>query len=109
MMHSMRKTGSWQTVWDDRILELATMDNDGAVTVTDLVDHEYIRISQSSISRRCSKMAEHDLLRKVGPGTYIITEEGRAYLRGEWDAEEGAYVWEVKDVSKEDIEELREE
>lgn len=88
----MRRSGSWQTVWDDRILEIAYNDEDGAVTLTDLVENNIVRISQSSISRRCQKLAEEGLLRKVGPGTYLITDEGEAYLKGEYDAEAGVYI-----------------
>lgn len=88
----MRRSGSWQTVWDDRILETAANDDDGAVSLTGLVEDEHIRISQSSISRRCKTLAEHGLLRKVGPGTYILTDEGEAYLKGEYDANEGVYL-----------------
>jgi Mn-dependent DtxR family transcriptional regulator len=88
----MRSSGDWQSVWDDRILEVAAEDEDGAVSVGDLDKHGRIRISQSSISRRCQKLAEHDLLRKIGDGVYIITEEGRAYLNEEYDAGEGVYL-----------------
>jgi Mn-dependent DtxR family transcriptional regulator len=88
----MRSSGDWQSVWDDRILEVAAEDDDGVVSVGDLDQHDRIRISQSSISRRCQKLAEHDLLRKIGDGVYIITEAGRAYLNGEYDAGEGVYL-----------------
>lgn len=88
----MRRSASWQSVWDDRILEIAINDEDGAVSVSELVDNDLVRISQSTISRRCSKLADEGLLRKISAGTYIITDEGEAYLRGEYDAEEGVYL-----------------
>lgn len=88
----MRSSGDWQSVWDDRILEVAAEDEDGVVSVGDLDKHDRIRISQSSISRRCQTLAEHSLLRKIGDGVYIITEEGEAYLNEEYDAGEGVYL-----------------
>lgn len=88
----VRRSGSWQSVWDDRILEAAASDDDGIVNVGDLADNEYIRVGQSQVSRRCKKLAEHSLLRKIGNGVYIITDEGRAYLREEYDAEAGIYL-----------------
>ena len=80
------------SVWDGRILELATQDDDGIVSVGDLDDNEYIRVTKSNISTRCSKLADHGLLRKVGHGVYAITAEGRAYLDGEYDADAEAYI-----------------
>lgn len=93
----MRKSGSWQTVWDERILELASQDEDGTVTVSDLVERDAVRISQSSISRRCHKLTDHDLFRKLGPGTFILTEKGVAYLGGEYDAEAEMFLSDMED------------
>lgn len=87
----MRRSGSWQSVWDDRILEWIR-ENDEAGTPKQLKESGLIRISQSHIARRCSTLAEHDLLRKIGNGAYVITEEGKAYLDEEYDAEEGVYL-----------------
>ena len=88
----MRRSGSWQSVWDDRILETIADDKDGIKSVGDLADNDYIRVSKSQISERCKKLDEHDLLRKVGHGVYMITKEGRAYLKEEYDAEKGVYM-----------------
>lgn len=88
----MRRSGSWQSVWDDRILEIAEEDPDGMVSVGDLKNNDYIRVSQSQISRRCKKLADEGLLRKVGHGVYLLTDEGGAYLREEYDAEAGVYI-----------------
>ena len=88
----MRRSGSWQSVWDDRILEAIADDEDGIKSVGDLGDNDYIRVSKSQISERCKKLGENDLLRKVGHGVYMITEEGKAYLDEEYDAERGVYM-----------------
>lgn len=79
----MRKSGEWMTLWDDRILEIIRDDPDKIGKVSNLAKEETIRISRSSISRRCSKLADHGLLRRVGDGVYIITERGERYLKGE--------------------------
>jgi len=71
------------TIWDDRILEVIRSDNDQVGRVGELAKHEHIRISQSSVSRRCQKLADHGLLRRVGEGVYLLTERGEMYLDGE--------------------------
>jgi hypothetical protein len=38
------------------------------------------------------KLAENGLLTHVGNGAYVITDEGKAYLDEEYDAEEGVYI-----------------
>ena len=86
----MRKSGTWMTLWDDRILEVIR--EIGAERVGNLVDHEDIRISQSQVSRRCQKLADHGLLQPLGNGVYVITDEGKAYLDEKYDAEAGAYL-----------------
>jgi Mn-dependent DtxR family transcriptional regulator len=88
----VRRSGSWQSVWDDRILEAIDSDEDGVMSVGDLDENNYIRISNSQISDRCKKLAEHGLLRKVGHGVYMITDEGEAYLREEYDVEQSRYI-----------------
>lgn len=82
------------SLWDGRILEIATQDDDGVVNVGEIGNHDHIHVSKSQVSVRCSKLAEHGLLRNVGHGVYMITEEGRAYLNGEYDADAEAYVQE---------------
>lgn len=79
----MRKSGEWMTLWDDRILEVIRSDPDKVGSVGDLADNDHIRISQPSVSRRCKKLAERGLLRKVGDGVYMLTERGEKYLNGE--------------------------
>jgi len=87
----MRRSGSWQSVWDDRILEWMR-ENEDAGTPKKLKESGLIRVSQPHISRRCRKLAENGLLREIGNGAYVITDEGEAYLDEEYDAEEGVYI-----------------
>jgi Mn-dependent DtxR family transcriptional regulator len=86
----MRHSGTWMTVWDDRILE--SIREEGAGRVGKLGEEEGIRISKPQISRRCKKLAEKGLLTPLGNGVYTLTPEGEAYLDEEYDAEAGAYM-----------------
>jgi predicted transcriptional regulator len=79
----MRKSGEWMTIWDDRILEVIREDEDNIGKVGEIAKHEHIRVSQSTVSRRCRKLAKHGLLRSIGDGVYLITERGERYLDGE--------------------------
>ena len=86
----MRQSGTWMTIWDDRILEYIR--NEGGASVGELAKSESIRVSNAHISRRCKKLADHGLLTPLGNGVYVITDEGEAYLNEEYDAEAGAYM-----------------
>ncbi len=74
------------SIWDDRILEYID-ENDGG-RVGEIGDHELFRVSNSQISRRCKRLADHGLLRPLGNGVYVITGKGKQYLAGELDAED---------------------
>ncbi len=78
------------TIWDDRILEIFR--NEGPQPVGKLSKRNEIRISQSSVSRRCQKLADHELLRPIGNGVYTITEIGESYLDEEYDAESEVHI-----------------
>lgn len=81
----MRKSASWMTIWDDRILEI--MREDGPTSPTPLSKHDYIRIGKSGVSKRLNRMREHGLIQELGNGVYSITTTGESYLDGEIDAE----------------------
>jgi len=78
------------TIWDDRILEIIREEESG--TSTKLADRDVVRVSQSTVSRRLQKLAEHGLLQPLPNGVYVITDEGKAYLDGEYDAERERYI-----------------
>lgn len=80
----MRRSADWQTIWDDRILELLA--REGPTAVGDIVDHPLIRVSKATVSRRCRKLADRGLLEAHGNGVYSVTDNGLAYLEGEYDA-----------------------
>ena len=87
----MRRSASWQSVWDDRILEWIR-ENDGTGTAAQMKKSEIIRCSRSTITRRLNKLADEGLLRDVGNGVYLMTDEAEAYLDEEYDVEEGRYI-----------------
>ncbi len=74
------------TIWDDRILEYIR-DNESA-SPSELDNTGYLRVSRSQISRRMRSLRDHGLLRHLGNGVYVITDEGEAYLDEELDADE---------------------
>lgn len=77
-----RHRGDWMVHADDTILE--TIAEEGNLTPGTI---EQMGIySRSHASDRMSTLAEAGLLEKIGPGLYRLTEEGRAYLDGEFDA-----------------------
>ncbi|MCD2202729.1 hypothetical protein [Halobacterium sp. KA-6] len=82
----MRKSADWMTLWDDRLLEWAEAHD--SVSAPDVKDTEYFKITRPHISRRLRKLADHGLLKELGNGVYVITDEGEAYLEGELNASE---------------------
>lgn len=80
----MRQSGSWMTIWDDRILEI--LRETGPMSVGELTDHNFVRVSQSQVSRRCKRLAEHGLVHAYANGVYDISDIGEQYLDGEVDA-----------------------
>lgn len=86
----MRKSASWMSVWDDRILEYLREYETG--TATKMKESGYFEVSRSQISKRLAQLSEHGLVRPLGNGVYAITDEGEAYLEEEYDAEAGMYL-----------------
>jgi len=80
------------TIWDDRILEYLLSKDGKSASVGELGDSSVVHVSGAHVSRRCRKLADNGLLLPIGNGVYQITDEGEAYLDGEYNAEEGAYV-----------------
>jgi predicted transcriptional regulator len=51
-----------------------------------------IHYTRQHIARRCRKLAEEGLLRHLGNGVYVITEDGEGYLDGELDTQNWVYL-----------------
>lgn len=71
---------------DDRILEYLSEHETG--TPKKMADSGNVRFSRSYITQRCKKLLDFGLIRHLGNGVYIITDEGQQYLDGELDAAE---------------------
>jgi len=84
----MRRSGKWMVLLDDRILELLNQEENEFMTPSEIADDDRIPYSSNHVGRRCKKLAEHGLLQSVGRGVYTITDNGRAYLKGEYSAAE---------------------
>jgi hypothetical protein len=88
----MRRSAGWMSGPDDRILEIAAEDPDGIIKVGEVTNNPYIHVGNSQVSRRCRKLAEHNLLRTIGDGVYVITDEGRGYVNEEYDVKQGVWL-----------------
>ena len=71
---------------DDRILEYLSESETG--TPKQMADSGTVRFSRSYITQRCKKLLDYGLIRHLGNGVYIISDEGQQYLDGELDAAE---------------------
>jgi len=96
----VRQSADWQVLLDDRILEVfqeeEESEGEAFFTPTELAKHPRINYSRQYVSERFRKLADHGLLQQISGNSYRMTEAGRAYLRGEYDAETGTYT---KDMS----------
>lgn len=86
----MRRSAEWMVLCDERILEFLSEHDSGAPK--QMKDSGVVRWSRPYISQRASKLAEEGLVKHLGNGVYVITEEGEAYLDEEYDAEAGRYI-----------------
>lgn len=81
----MRLSADWMVIADDRILEYLSGHETG--TPKQMADSGLVRFSRSYVTQRCKRLVDYGLLRHLGNGVYVITEEGEEYLEGELDAE----------------------
>ena len=80
----MRQPGEWmQMPTDDRILEVL----ETGLRFTPAVIAENIGKTREQVQRRVSELHDRGLVERPKRGYYEITEEGRAYLAGDLDAE----------------------
>jgi len=86
----MRYSGDWMTLADDRILEYIRENESGSPSK--IKKGGKIRYTSQHIGRRCRKLAENGLLKHLGNGVYMITDDGEAYLDGQLDTETMQYL-----------------
>jgi hypothetical protein len=82
----MRLSADWMTIADDRLLEYIAEHE--TATPTEMADSDLVRFQRVHLQRRCKKLEKYELVRQVGNGVYMLSEEGRQYLDGELDAAE---------------------
>lgn len=81
---------------DDRILEYLSEHESGSPTK--MKKEGPIRYSRVQVHRRCKKLAEKGLIKDLGNGVYIITDDGEGYLNGRLDTENWRYIDEDADA-----------
>ncbi|SEK70175.1 hypothetical protein SAMN04488691_1011114 [Haloferax larsenii] len=89
-----RFPGDFMVIWDERILEI--LRDVGTATPSDIADLEHIHVSRPHISNRLSTLAEHGLTENLGNGVYTLTETGRLYLDGRYDAQAGEEIQRIQ-------------
>lgn len=85
-MDRTRQSGKWMNIVDDRILEYLA-NEDEVASPAEIKRGAGLPWSGTHVARRCRKLDEMGFLTKVsGAGVYSISERGRDYLAGEFDA-----------------------
>lgn len=72
------------TLADERILEYLSEQSMGTPSV--IAEDDRIRYDRQYIGHRIRKLTDVGLAVRIGRGVYQITEEGEAYLTGDFDA-----------------------
>nr|WP_321163297.1 helix-turn-helix domain-containing protein [Halorubrum aidingense] len=75
---------------DDRVLEYLEEHESGSPE--EMRQKGPIHYSRQYIGRRCKKLADKGLVKHLGNGIYIITDDGEAYLGGRLDTQEWRYI-----------------
>lgn len=81
----MRHSGDWMTIVDDRVLEYIRENESGSPTA--MKRDAPIHYSREYVHKRCKRLTEEGLLKHLGNGVYVITDEGEAYLDGKLDTQ----------------------
>lgn len=81
----MRHSGDWMVLLDDRILEF--LDENEAGSPSEIKRGTTTDNSRQHFARRCRKLTEEGLLREISNATYVLTDDGRAYLDGRLDTQ----------------------
>ncbi|PSP39957.1 winged helix-turn-helix domain-containing protein [Halobacteriales archaeon SW_8_65_20] len=82
----MRLSADWMTIADDRLLEYIAKHE--TATPTEMAESDLVRFKRVHLQRRCQKLYQYGLVRQVGNGVYMLSEQGQQYLDGELDAAE---------------------
>ncbi|WP_135805200.1 MarR family transcriptional regulator [Halorussus marinus] len=77
----MRVSPRWMILLDDRILELIS--EEGPLIPSKIASDERIPYGSQHVGNRCRVLTNHGLLENIGNGVYVLTDRGKAYLKGE--------------------------
>lgn len=80
---------------DDRILEY--LNENEAASPVEMKKGGPIKYDRAYIGRRCKKLRDEGLIREISDATYMITDDGIAYLEGRLDTGEWRYIDEEAD------------
>lgn len=86
----MRYSADWMVLLDDRILEY--LNENEAAQPHEIEDGTNLEYSRQHIARRCRKLNDEGLIRVISASTYVITDEGEAYLAEAFDVENWRYL-----------------
>ena len=75
-----------------RVLLDLLIHKEGPSSPRTIKDAGVIYVSKPHISNRLSTLADHGLLLRLPNGVYAMTDEGEAYLNGEYDAEDEEFI-----------------
>jgi predicted transcriptional regulator len=78
------------TLVDDRILEFLSENEAGSPT--EITEGGRLNYTRQYVSQRCRELADRGLLRRIAASTYVITDEGEAYVDGEFDVHNWVYI-----------------
>jgi hypothetical protein len=70
---------------DDRILEF--LDENEAGSPSEIKRGTTTDNSRQHFARRCRRLAAEGLIREISNATYVLTDDGRAYLQGRLDTQ----------------------
>lgn len=80
----VRRHANWMSQSDERLLEYLDMESGGSPK--EMAADERLPYHEQSIGRRLRQLAAAGFVDRIGHGAYVITDQGRAYLAGEFDA-----------------------
>lgn len=86
----LRHSGDWMNLIDDRILEY--LDENEAASPIEMKKGGPIKYDRAYIGRRCKKLVDKGLIREISDATYMITDDGIAYLEGRLDTGDWRYI-----------------
>jgi len=82
--HVPRKTATWQTQFDDRILEFIAAERWSSPPI--MAGSRFLRASEGRIRDRCTMLVYAGLLAPIHVEMYEVTRWGELYLDGDLDA-----------------------